>query len=77
MERTYVQVEAKFLVNGEVRPTCVIWADGTRFLVDSILDVRPGVSLDSKAAGLCYTVSIGNRVTCLYRTGTQWFVDAR
>ncbi len=76
-EKTFVQVEARFGVNGDVRPTCVIWGDGTRYPVDSILDMRPGVSLVTRTAGMRYTVLIGSRVTCLYRSGTRWFVEPR
>lgn len=76
-EKTYVQVEASFGINGDIRPTCVIWEDGTRYPVDDILDIRPGVSLVSGCAGMRYTVLIGSRVACLYRTGTRWFVDPK
>lgn len=76
-EKTYVQVEAKFLVNGDVEPTCVIWEDGTRYFVESILDMRPGVSLLTRAAGMRYAICIGSRITYLYRTGTRWFVEPK
>ena len=76
-EKTYVQVEAKFLMNGDVEPTCIIWGDGTRYFVESILDMQPGVSLSAKAAGMRYTVCIGSRITCLYRAGTRWFVEPK
>jgi len=77
VKKTYVQVEAWFSKDGAVHPTCVIWNDGIRYTVQSVLDVRPGVSLPASGAGMRYTVRIGSRVTYLYQAGTRWFVEQR
>lgn len=75
--RAYVRVEAWFGEDGTVHPTCIIWKDGVRYPVESVLDIRPGVSLPADGAGMRYTVSIGGRVTFVYQAGTQWFVEAK
>ena len=76
-KKTYVRVEAWFSEDGAVHPTCVIWNDGARYRVESVLDVRPGVSLPAKGAGMRYTVRIGNRITYLFQAGTRWFVEQK
>ena len=76
-KKTYVRVEAWFSEDGAVHPTCVIWNNGARYPVKSVLDVRPGVSLPANGAGMRYTVRIGSRVTHLFRAGTRWFVEQK
>ncbi len=76
-KKTFVRVEAWFSEEGAVHPTCVIWNDGTRYSVQNVLDIRPGVSLFANAAGMRYTVRIGGRVTYLYQAGTRWFVEQK
>lgn len=76
-KKTYVRVEAWFSEDGTVHPTCVILSDGARYSVESVLDIRPVVSLPANAAGMRYTVRIGRRVTYLYQAGTRWFVEQK
>ena len=75
--KVYVQVEAWFSEDGAIHPTCIIWNDGSRYLVQNVLDVRPGVSLLANGAGMRYTVRIGRFVTYLFQAGTRWFVEQR
>lgn len=42
-QKAYIRVEAWFGEDGAVHPTCVIWGDGKRYPVGSVLDVRPGI----------------------------------
>lgn len=77
VKKVNVQVEAWFSEDGAVHPTCVIWNDGARYTVHSVLDVRPGVSLLANSAGMRYTVRIGSSVTYLYQTGIGWFVEQK
>jgi hypothetical protein len=76
-KKAYVRVEAWFSEDGAVHPTCIIWNDGSRYPVQRVLDVRPGVSLFTNSAGMRYTVRIGSRVTYLYQAGTRWFVEQK
>lgn len=76
-KKTYVRVEAWFSKDGTVHPTCVIWSNGVRYPVTSVLDVRPGVSLMANDAGMRYTVRIGKHVTHLFQAGTRWFVEQK
>jgi hypothetical protein len=76
-KKVYVRVEARFSEDGAVHPTCVIWNDGSRYTVQSVLDARPGVSLLANGAGMRYTVRIGDCVTYLYQAGTRWFVEKK
>lgn len=77
LEKAYVRVEAWFGEDGAVHPICVIWDDGKRYPVGSVLEVRPGVAFSANGAGMRYTVRIGSRVTHLFRAGTRWFVEKK
>jgi hypothetical protein len=75
--KEYVRVEAWFSEDGTVHPTCIIWKNGARYQVESVADVRPGVSVLAQGAGMRYTVCIAGRVTFLYQAGTRWFVERK
>lgn len=62
MGKRYVEVIAKFDINGKVIPLSIIWEDGRIFEVDKILDMRQAVSLKAGGTGYRYLVLIkGNR----------------
>ena len=56
--KKYVEVTAKFDVDGTVVPLEIQWEDGTKFEIDRILDIRRAASLKAGGAGIGYTCRI-------------------
>lgn len=77
VKKTFVEVQAKYHVDGRIEPYCVFWKDGRRFVIDRILDVRPGHSLKAGGMGLRYTCRIKNKTTYLFLEDNKWFVEEK
>ena len=77
LEPTYLRVDATFKPDGTIVPTAIYWTDGTPFLIDRILDMRPGVSLKHGHAGMRYKVRIRDHERSLYLTDNKWFIEER
>ena len=75
--RKYVEVTAKFDVDGTVVPIEIQWEDGTKFEIDRILDIRRAASLKAGGAGIRYTCRIRGRVKYLWLEESRWFVEAK
>ena len=84
--KTYVEVSVLFDEDGRMTPRALIWEDGTRFLIDRVLDVRPAPALRGGGYGDRYTVRIGRQESYLFferstsLTGAQigrWFVERK
>lgn len=75
--KVYVQVDGRFTVEGQILPQVVYWADGRRFGIDEIADIRPAASLKAGGVGIRYQVRIGGRETYLFLEESRWFVEAR
>jgi len=75
--KVYVAVDAHFDISGFIKPLFITWEDGTRYEIDSVLDVRPAASLKAGGAGMRYTVRIGRRQTFLFLEEGKWFVERR
>lgn len=83
--RVYVDVIAKFDLNGNVLPIRIIWSDGRSFEIDRVLDVRQAASLKAGGQGDRYLIRIAGREKYLFferstnKSGKQlgrWFVAA-
>lgn len=78
MQRTYVDVTARFTAGGIVLPLMVEWEDGRKFEVDRVLDVRPAASLKVGGQGQRYTCRILGHETYLFlEDGRRWFVEGK
>lgn len=75
--KVYVDVLAAWTKEGKIVPKVVKWADGRKFPIDSILDVRPAASLKVGGAGVRYTVRVGQTQSFLFLEEDRWFVEAR
>ena len=60
--KKYVEVTAKFDVDGTVFPLEIQWEDGAKFEIDRILDIRRAASLKAGGTGIRYTCRIRGRV---------------
>lgn len=81
--RVYVEVVAKFDLNGNLLPVEIIWTDGRRFEIDRVLDVRQAASLKAGGQGDRYTVRVCGRRRFLFfersadlsgRNVGKWFI---
>ena len=75
--KKYVEVTAKFDVDGTVVPLEIQWEDGTKFEIDRILDIRRAASLKEGGAGIRYICRIRGRVKYLWLEESRWFVEAK
>lgn len=75
--KKYVEVTAKFGVDGTVVPLEIQWEDGTKFEIDRILDIRRAASLKAGGAGIRYICRIRGRVKYLWLEESRWFVEAK
>lgn len=49
--KKYVEVTARFDVDGTVFPLEIHWEDGAKFEIDRILDIRPGGKPQDRRSG--------------------------
>ena len=75
--KKYVEVTAKFDVDGTVFPLEIQWEDGAKFEIDRILDVRRAASLKAGGTGIRYTCRILGKQTYLFFEDPAWFVERR
>ncbi|MDO4269532.1 MAG: hypothetical protein Q4C72_01290 [Eubacteriales bacterium] len=77
MRKIYVDVLAAWTKEGRIVPKVVKWADGSKFPIDSILDVRPAAAQHVGGAGTRYTVRIGRTQSFLFLEEDRWFVEGK
>ena len=74
---TYLRVDATFKPDGVIVPTMLYWTDGSPFIIDKVLDVRPGASLKHGGAGLRYLCRIQGHERSLFLVENKWFVEEK
>ena len=75
--KRYVMVVSRTDEVGRVLPQKVIWADGTAYEIDRILDVERMASRKAGGTGMRYHVRVGQADTYLYYENPRWFVEAK
>ena len=70
-----LEVNAKFDLDGTVRPTSIIWEDGRVFAVDRVLDVRRAASLKAGGVGMRYICRICGKIVMLWNEEGKWFME--
>jgi hypothetical protein len=74
---TYLRVDATFKPDGVIVPTMLFWTDGSLFIIDRILDVRPGASLKHGGASLRHLCRIQGHERSLFLAENKWFVEEK
>ena len=69
-----LEVNAKFDLDGNVRPTSIIWEDGREFAIDRVLDVRRAASLKAGGVGMRYICRICGKTVALFNDENKWFI---
>ena len=77
VRKVYVEVTARFDVEGNITPLSVTWEDGTVYEIDRILDKRRAASLKAVGIGMRYTCRISGRQSYLYYEDPRWFVEGK
>ena len=75
MMKINLEVNAKFDLDGTVRPTSIIWEDGRVFTVDRVLDVRRAASLKAGGVGVRYICRICGKIVMLWNEEGKWFME--
>ena len=76
--KKYVEVTARFDVDGTVFPLEIHWEDGAKFEIDRILDIRRAASLKAGGVGWRYTCRIRGQVRYIWlEDDGRWFVEAK
>ena len=77
MRKVFVEVITRTDADGMVTPLAVVGEDGTRYVIDRVLDRRQAASTRVGGQGIRYTVRIGGRETFLFLESPKWFVEAK
>lgn len=77
IRKVYVEVTAKFDVDGNITPLSVTWEDGTVYTIDKVVDKRRAASLKAGGIGMRYTCRILGQESYLFYEEPRWFVEAK
>ena len=77
MRKVYVSVMAKFDLEGNVTPVSVIWEDGRRYEIQSVLGAAQAANPIGGGMGMRFTCFINGVTTYVYFENPKWFVDAK
>ena len=72
-----LEVNAKFDLEGNVRPISIIWEDGRVFAIDRVLDVRRAASLKAGGVGMRYICRICGKTVALFNDENKWFMEGK
>ena len=72
---TYVGMQIKYDVDGNITELVIIWPDGRQFEVDQLLDVKPTITVGS-GFGNRYKCMVRNKEVSLYNDTVEgkWYV---
>ena len=80
--RVYIEMLARFNIDGTMRPVQIKWEDGQMFEIDRVLDIRRAAS-DAGSSGIRYTVKIMGRIRHIFFEDVysdsgrpRWFVES-
>ena len=78
MAKVYVEVIARFTKEGYLRPCSIVWEDGRKFEINSIIETRRAACLSAGGTGIRYACRISGHTHYLYYEGANmWFVDSK
>ena len=77
VRKVYVEVTARFDVDGNITPLSVTWEDGTVYEIDKVLDQRRAASLKAGGIGMRNTCRILGQESFLFYEEPRWFVEAK
>lgn len=76
--KVYVDVDARFTADGQLRPLSITWEDGTKYEIERIKHCERAVSRKAGGVGLRYTCMIaGSEHYLFYEENYRWFVERK
>ena len=77
-DKVYVEVDAKFTPDGQLRPLQVIWEDGRKFEIQRVKQCVRAASRKAGGVGLRFTCIIaGGEHYLFYEENYRWFMERR
>ena len=73
--KTFVTITAEHDLNGIIKPTILHWADGRKWDIDKVYDVRQAASLKAGGQGWRYTCKIAGKQVLLFCDEGKWFIE--
>ncbi|WP_414732290.1 hypothetical protein [Acetobacterium carbinolicum] len=79
IRKRYVDVDVHFGEDGSIKPTLIYWHDGRKFMIDRVMDIRPGASRRAGGQGIRYLCMIMGVETVVFFEGVsgRWFVEEK
>lgn len=79
-KKQYVDVFVRYGADGRIIPLSIEWVDGSRYMIDSVMDVRRAASLKCGGTGIRYIIKIQGRQKMLFFEDNpdkqRWFLEA-
>ena len=75
MGRQYIKVIAEFDECGKILPKVIVWKDGRRFGIDSVVDMRMCAATKAGGQGMRYTCMMMGRRIYIFRDRNRWFME--
>ena len=82
--KVYVGVDVRFSETGAMVPRCLIWADGTKYEIDRVMEIRRAAAMRAGGCGDRYTIRVHGQLRYLFfeRTAAltenscgRWFIE--
>ena len=77
LRKVFVEVIARFDIDGKMSPVSLIWEDGREFGIDRVLDVRRAASLKVGGQGTRYTCIVGGKEVYMFFEVDRWFMEGK
>lgn len=84
--KAYVSVFTEFTAEGIILPRSIVWEDGIKYVIDRVIDIRPGHAAKAGGQGDRYTIMVnGHRTYLFFERSTnligniigRWFVERK
>ncbi len=82
--KVYVDVDVEIRQDGYMTPKSLLWEDGTRYIIDKVMDIRQAAAMKAGGQGDRYTIIINGKQSYLFfeRSANlsgnvigRWFVE--
>lgn len=77
MQKEYVEVVVKFLIDGTKVPLSIKWINNEIFKIDKVVEVKNRASLKVGGFGERYLIRINGQETYLFFEFDKWFVERK
>lgn len=77
MQKEYVEVVVKFLIDGTKVPLSIKWINNEIFKIDKVVEVKNRASLKVGGFGERYLIRINGKETYLFFEFDKWFVERK